>query len=138
MKWYQYLFIPMGKWLVNTLMIFVFFSYVFANVRIIWLSLAAGWLLSALVAAPFAYFTFKFRIPSDKELGLFILSWFLVTLLLEIVFAFYGFTPLSIAVFRYEFFVQVVFEVIVILVIARVMRRQDAYHKTMPDIPQVS
>lgn len=135
MKKINYILIPLAKWIANLLVInIIIFSYVYTTPIAPWADLIIGWTLSAIVAAPFAYWAFKAKLPSGKELGLFILAWAVITFLAELAFAFSFQPDAFFVVLRYEFLVQTVFEIAAILVIAKVMRRQYAYHMAAPGI----
>jgi hypothetical protein len=134
MKKYLYIVVPLAKWFANTLIMIGIFSFVFPVPIAPWVDLIIGWTLSAFIAAPFAHWAFKKQIPTDKELGIFILAWVAVTVVMESVMALiYYPNPFTILV-RYEFLVQTILEIAAILIIARVMRRQNAYHMAAPGI----
>ncbi|MBD3281724.1 hypothetical protein GF391_03170 [Candidatus Uhrbacteria bacterium] len=135
MKKSNYILIPFAKWIASFLVInIVIFGYVYTTPIAPWVDLVIGWSLSALIAAPFAYWAFKSKLPGGKELGLFILFWVIVTFVSETAFAFAFQPDPFLVVVRYEFLVQTVFEIAAILVMAKVMRRQYAYHMAAPGI----
>ncbi len=134
MKKYLYFVVPLAKWFANTLLIIGIFSFVFPVPIAPWVDLIIGWTISAFLAAPFAYWAFKDKLPSDKELGIFILSWVVVTVILEVIIALIYQPNPWMVLFRYEFLVQTILEIAAILVMARVMRRQNAYHMAAPGI----
>ncbi|MDF1497625.1 MAG: hypothetical protein P1P90_06280 [Patescibacteria group bacterium] len=134
MKKYLYFVPPLAKWFTNTLVIIAIFSFVFPVPIAPWVDLVIGWTLSAIIAAPFAYWAFKTKLPTDKELGAFILSWVAVTLIMETIIALIYQPNPWMVLFRYEFLVQTILEITAILVMARVMRRQNAYHMAAPGI----
>ncbi len=134
MKKYKYIAIPIAKWFANMLVIMAFFGYIFTKPIAPWVDLIVGWTLSAFIAAPFVYWAFKSDLPNTKELGLFVLAWALVTFLAEFILAFTVLPDPFLVVLRYEFLVQTVVEVAVIFVVAKVMRRQYAYHMAAPGI----
>jgi len=134
MKKYLYIVTPLAKWFGNTLIIMGVFSFVFPIPIAPWVDLIIGWTLSTFIAAPFAYMAFKKQLPTDKELGIFILAWVAITIVMEAIIAMIYQPNPWIVLMRYEFLVQTILEIAAILVIARVMRRQNAYHMAAPGI----
>ena len=112
----------------------ILFGYIFPVPIAPWVDLAIGWPVAALIAAPFAYWAFKAKIPTDKELGYFILWWVLITLAAEVIIAVIFQPDPWMVIARYELLVQTLFEITAILVMARVMRRQNAYQVAAPGI----
>jgi len=134
MKTYIYFVVPLAKWVTNILFMMLIFGFLFPNPIAPWVDLIIGWSVSAILAAPFAYWAFKKQIPTDKQLGIFILSWVVVTALIEAVVDFIV-QPLPwMYLLRYEFLVQTLLEIMVVLLMARIMRRQYAYHMAAPGI----
>ncbi len=134
MKKINYVVIPLAKWFTNLLVMIGFFGFVFPVPIAPWVDLIIGWALSGFVAAPFAYWAFKKNIPADKQLGIFILFWVLVTFVAEAALAFAMQPNPLVVLIRYEFLVQTIVEIAAILLVARVMRRQRAYHIAAPGI----
>jgi hypothetical protein len=134
MKKYSYIAIPLAKWVTNIILMIILFGYIFPVPIAPWVDLAIGWPVAALIAAPFAYWAFKAKIPTDKELGFFILWWVLVTVAGETIMAIIYQPNPWIVLVRYEFLVQTIFEIAAILIMARVMRRQNAYQVAAPGI----
>jgi hypothetical protein len=134
MKKYHYIVAPLAKWVVNVIAMILLFGYIFPVPTEPWIDLAIGWPIAAIIAAPFAYWAFKKQLPTDKELGIFILLWVVVTAVIETTMAIIVQPNPWSVLFRYEFLVQTLFEIAAILVMARVMRRQHAYHMAAPGI----
>lgn len=134
MKKANYFVIPLAKWFANLLLMIGFFGFIFPVPIAPWVDLTIGWALSGFIAAPFAYWAFKKDLPSDKELGKFILFWVLVTFVAEAALAFSVQPDPWMVLIRYEFLVQTIVEIAAILLIARIMRRQHAYHLAAPGI----
>lgn len=136
MKKYLYVIVPLCKWIVNTLMVIFVFNYLYTNPINAWLDLVIGWSMPALIAAPFAYWAFHKKLPTDKQLGIFILFWAGVTVAMEalLTIATWPFFMFTTVIVRYEFLVQLIIEILVILIMARVLRRQQAYHEAVEGI----
>ncbi len=128
MKRFMYFLVPFCKWVANYTAMWAVFTYLIPVPIGRYYEMAIGWVASGLIAAPFAYWAFHKQIPTNKQLGIFLGSWVVVTFLMETVIAYIGYHyPLSM-LFRYELLVQIIIEVAVVLVMERVMRRQHAYH----------
>ena len=134
MKRYMYVAAPAAKWLANYLVIFLIFSYVIPNALSRWLETGIGWALSGLVAAPFAYLAFKDRVPSDRQLGIFLIFWIMVTIAMEAAMDFVTLPNFMQFIWRYEFAVQTLIEIMVVLFMHRVMKRHQTYHQTAEGI----
>ena len=130
MKKYQYVLIPFLKWVTNFAVIMVVFNYVLVNPLGNWVDNAVGLTISALVAAAFAYWAFHQKVPADKQLAWFIGFWVIVTFLSEMTLDILTlFRPFSM-LFRWEFLVQTLVELLAVLVMSRVMKRHQAYQET--------
>ncbi len=134
MKTYLYFVVPLAKFFANLLLMIVVFSYIFPVPIAPWVDMIIGFTLSTILAAPFAYWAFKNQIPTGKQLSWFVLAWVGITVLAEIIIDFIFHAGVWVYIFRYEFLVQTLLEVAVILIMARVMRRQNAYHLAAPGI----
>lgn len=128
MKKYLYFLVPPLKWLVNLTVIMLTYNYVFPEITNKWLSLGLGWTLSALVAAPFAYWAFHRQLPTDRQLGIFIGTWLVISLIMDLLVSLMSYSESWTMIFRYEFIVQYLLEILVILVLHRVRKRHNAYH----------
>jgi len=134
MKRYIYVAIPALKWIANYLAMFAIFMYLIPVAINRWVEMGIGWAVSGLIAAPFAYWAFKSRVPSDRQLGIFIGFWVLTTLFMESIVDFLTLPDFLSFVLRYEFAVQTLVEIMAVLFMHRVMKRQQAYHKTAEGI----
>jgi hypothetical protein len=112
----------------------IVFTYIFPVPISPGVDMVIGFTLSAILAAPFAYLAFKAGLPTNKQLSLFILAWFLITLTAEIILNFFFYTNVWMFIIRWEFLAQMLLEIAVVLIMLRVMRRQNAYHMAAPGI----
>ncbi len=134
MKTYLYFVVPIAKFFANSLLMMLIFRYVFPTPIAPWVDMIIGFSLSTILATPFAYWAFKPQIPTNQQLTSFIFAWVVITLLAEIIIDFILHTNVWMYVFRYEFLVQTILEIIAILVMFYVMRRQNAYRLAAPGI----
>lgn len=123
----RFIYIPLLKWVMNLTVMILVFGYIFPTATSKWFDLAIGWSLSLPIAMLFAYWTCQKFIPYGKSLALMIVSWVFVTAIMEIVLGYYKFFELFATLFRYEFAVQMLIEIVGILIMVKVMRRQRAY-----------
>ncbi len=134
MKTYLYLVVPTAKFFANLLLMMLVFSYIFPVPIAPWVDMIIGFTLSTVLAAPFAYWAFKSALPSGKQLGLFIAAWVIITIIAEVIIDLIFHSGVWMYIFRYEFLVQTLLEILVILIMSRVMRRQNAYQMAAPGI----
>lgn len=128
MKRYMYFLVPFCKWVANYTAMWAIFTYVIPVPIGRYYEMTMGWVASALIAAPFAYWAFHDKTPTNKQLGVFLGFWVAVTLVMEAVIAFIGYHyPLNMLL-RYELLVQIIIELAVVLILERVLRRHRAYH----------
>ena len=128
MKKYLYVLIPFLKWLVDFILIMLVFGYVMVKPYGLWLDMTVGFGLAAVVAGFFAYWAFHKGVPTDKQLAVFIGCWAVVTFISEATLDFLTlYRPLKILL-RWEFLVQTLIEIAVVLAMSRIMKRHQVYH----------
>ncbi|MFA6099568.1 MAG: hypothetical protein WC750_01660 [Patescibacteria group bacterium] len=127
-KYLKLIYIPLLKWLANMTVVMVIFGYLFPNPLNKWLELSLGWAVSLLVAMFFTYWACHREVPHGKQLGLLIIFWVVVTVLMEMFLSYYTFYDPFFTLVRYEFAVQMLLEILGILTIVKVLRRQHAYN----------
>jgi len=123
----HYLYIPWLKWLTNLTVIMMIFGFVFPNPTNKWLELGIGWTASLAVAMLFTYWALSKEALQGKRLAVFLLSWVIIMSLMEILISYYTFWSPFFTILRYEYAVQVLFEILGVLIMVKVMRRQKAY-----------
>lgn len=121
------IYIPLLKWLANLTVIMLIFGYLFPTPLNKWLELGIGWTISMLVAMLFAYWACHKDIPFGKRLGIMIAFWAIITAVMEIFLSYYTFWKPFYTLLRYEFAVQLIFEIIGILIVVKMLRRHQAY-----------
>lgn len=124
----MYFLVPFTKWVANYTAMWAIFTYLIPVPIGIYYEMGIGWVASGLIAAPFAYWAFHGNTPTNKQLGFFLGSWVVVTVLMEAIIAYIGYHYPLRMLLRYEFLVQLIIEVAVVLVMERVMRRHRAYN----------
>ena len=134
MKKYLYVLIPTLKWFANFGVVFLVFNYLYTTPINKWVDMAVGWCLAFVVAAPFAYWAFHRRVLPDKQLAWFVGIWVVVTFAINVIVYLVAMPRPWLMLFRYEFAVQMVLEILAILVMARVMKRHQVYHETAEGI----
>ncbi|HPN15113.1 MAG TPA: hypothetical protein PLF71_03300 [bacterium] len=127
MKYLPYIYIPMIKWLANMTLIMVVFGYIFPSPFSQWVELIMGLSLSLVVAMVFGYWALRKNIPHGKDLAVFIGLWLIMTALMEMMLSYYSYFSPLFTVLRYEFAMQLFVEVIGLLALVLVLRRQRAY-----------
>lgn len=126
-KYWSYIYIPLVKWLANLTVVVVVFSYILPSSMNKWLELGIGWAISCLIAMLFAYWAMHEVIPHGKDLAIMILIWAVITALMEMLISYYSFWDPFYTLLRYEFAVQLLVEVLGVLIMVKVLRRQHAY-----------
>ena len=127
-KYFPLIYIPLLNWLANLTAVIFMFGFLFPNPLNQWLELSIGWLLSMAIAMFFAYWACHKEVPHGKQLGLLILFWVAIQAIMEMLLSYYTFWDPFFTVLHYAFAVQILMEVLGILVIVKVMRRQRAYN----------
>lgn len=124
----KFVYIPLLKWLANLTLIMLVFGYLITNPLNQWLELGIGWTLSMLIAMFFTYWACHREVLHGKRLALFILFWVVITAGMEIFLSYYTFWSPFFTLLRFEFAVQMLAEILGILIIVKVLRRQHAYN----------
>lgn len=127
MKYVPYIYIPMLKWLANMTLIMVVFGYIFPNPFASWIELIMGLSISLVVAMVFGYWALRKTIPHGKDLAILVGLWLIMTVLMEMMLSYYSYFSPLFTVLRYEFAMQLFVEIIGVLALVLVLRRQRAY-----------
>ncbi|MDD5437779.1 MAG: hypothetical protein PHC70_01400 [Patescibacteria group bacterium] len=127
-RYFPLIYIPVLKWLANVTIVMIVFGYLFPNPLNKWLELGIGWTLSMGIAMFFAYWACHKEVPQGKQLGLLILFWAVITALMEMLLSYYTFWDPFFTLLNYAFAVQLLLEILGILIIVKVLRRQRAYN----------
>ena len=126
-QYLHYIYIPWLKWLANLTVIMVIFGFVFPNPTNKWLELGMGWTVSMAIAMLFAYWALHKEHLQGKRLALFLVSWVLIMSLMEILTSYYTFWSPFFTILHYQYAVQVLLEILGVLIMVKVQRRQKAY-----------
>ena len=127
-KYLPFVYIPLLKWLANLTLIMLVFGYLLTTPLNPWLELGIGWTLSMLIAMFFTYWACHKEIFQGKKLALFIACWVVITAGMEMFLSYYTFWSPFFTLLRFEFAVQMLAEILGILIIIKVLRRQHAYN----------
>lgn len=133
-KYLPYIYIPLVKWLANLTVVMVIYGWIFPNPTDKWFELGLGWAISLVIAMLFAYWAMHWEVPHGKVLALMILLWVAVTAVMEMFISYYSFWNPFFTLLRYEFAVQILFEILGILIMVKVLRRRHAYNTVVEGI----
>ena len=127
MRKFKYPLIPFLNWVANYSVIVILVRYIFPLWLPAWIDLAFVWIIAGILAMAFSYWAFHAKILSNRQLGWYIGIWVIVKIFMEGLISFMGYTDPLFLVVRYEFFVNIIFEILGILLMYRVAKRHQAH-----------